>query len=118
MKRMIEKDHIDIGWTATFDYNIVMRTELEQRIEEERLRILALDSKLDPARTPYAKGQLQLALHFLDDTKGALHNLSTHSGASDWSAFALDCLRRATQKRQELESVTQDGDPRIIEIGG
>jgi hypothetical protein len=29
----------------------------------------------------------------------------------------MDCLQRAKQKRQELESVTQDGDPRIIEIG-
>jgi hypothetical protein len=95
-----------------------MPTDLEQRIEEERARIVALDSKLDVARTPYAKGQLQLALHFLDDTKSALLNFRGDSSSADWVTFAMDCLQRATQKRQELESVTQGGDPRIIEIGG
>jgi hypothetical protein len=95
-----------------------MATDLERRIEAERARILALDSKLDGVRTPYAKGQLRLALHFLDDTKSALLKHRGDSSSVNWVAFATDCLRRAVEKRQELESVTQGGDPRIIEIGG
>lgn len=94
-----------------------MPSDLERRIEEERKRILALDSKLDAARTPYAKGQLRLALHCLDDTQSALLTFKGDSTSADWITFAMDCLQRAKQKRQELESVTQDGDPRIIEIG-
>lgn len=94
-----------------------MRSDLEQRIEEERARIVALDSKLDVERTPYAKEQLRLALHFLDDSKSALLTKGGSSSA-DWLTFAKDCLQRAAQKRQQLESVTLGGDPRIIEIGG
>jgi hypothetical protein len=99
-------------------YNKGMGTDLERRIEAERARIIALDSKLDAGRTPYAKGQLRLALHFLDDTKSALLNFRGDSSSAGWIAFATDCLQRAIQKRQELESVTQGGDPRVIEIGG
>jgi type II secretory pathway pseudopilin PulG len=94
-----------------------MSTDLERRIEAERVRILALDSRLDDQRTPYAKGQLRLALHFLDDTKSALRNFNCDPSNRDWVAFATDCLRRASQKRLELESVTRNGDPSIIEIG-
>ncbi|MFI5089965.1 MAG: hypothetical protein ACHP7P_07900 [Terriglobales bacterium] len=54
-----------------------MASTLEKQIEGERARIEALDSKLDAARTPYMKWQLRLALHILDDTKSALHDVNS-----------------------------------------
>jgi len=76
-----------------------MPTNLEKQIEEERARITALDVKLDANRTLGAKGQLRLALNFLDDTKSALRTtFKGDTSNTDWIAFAADCLQRATQK--------------------
>jgi hypothetical protein len=90
--------------------------EVRREIEEERARIVALDSKLDVTRTPFAKAQLRAALSFLDDANTALRrNFDGDTGSAVWIRFATDCLRRAAQKRQEVDAATRGGAGDIIE---
>jgi hypothetical protein len=97
-----------------------MPSKLEQQIEEERARIVALDSKLDDGRTPHMKWQLRLAQHFLDDTKSALRDVKGDISNLHWVAFAADCLQRATEKRKAVEeTVNMYGGPEhVVEIDG
>ena len=93
-----------------------MPSNLEKQIEDERARIVALDSTLDAARTPYLKWQLRLAQHFLDDTKAALRDMKGDSKSAMWVEFAANCLGRATEKRVQVEEVVKKyGGPEHIE---
>jgi hypothetical protein len=95
-----------------------MPSNLENQLEEERARIVALDSKLDVKLTPNAKAELRLALNFLDDTKTALRGFKGDTSNADWVKLATFSLQRATEKRQAVQEATHNGDSRIIEMGG
>jgi hypothetical protein len=93
--------------------------DVKQEIEEERARIVALDSTSDVTRTPIAKAQLRLALSFLNDADSALRgNFNGDTGSAIWIQLATDCLRRATEKRQEVYAATRGGADDIFETGG
>jgi hypothetical protein len=86
---------------------------LQEAIQQERARIAVLESKLDTSRTPEAKGQLQMALRFLDDTKTAFGG---DTSKAEWVALAQFNLERAREKRQAVESATHNGADKIVEV--
>lgn len=93
----------------------------EQRIGEERSRIKALDSSLDPERTPYLKNQLRFAGHMLDDAVDALRfaaKADSNYGAL-WTDFAEMNIQNAIQRREKVQALVDryGGPKKVMEVG-
>jgi hypothetical protein len=97
-----------------------MPSDLGKRIEEERARIAALDSKLDANRTPYIKKQVTFAGHILDDAQAGLrHAKESPSHEAMWFDFVEMNIQNAGSVRQRIEAVINKygGPANIIEVG-
>ena len=94
-----------------------MRSDLEQRIKDERARIFALASKLDANRTPYIKKQLTFAGHILDDAQAGLrHAKEAPSHEAMWFDFIEMNIQNAASLRQRIEAmVNKYGGPENVE---
>lgn len=99
-----------------------MPTDWEKLINEEKARIIALDSTLDQKRTPWLKGQLRLAMNKLGDARDALAFAAKAEPNyhATWIGFADFNIRAATQAREKVQAAvdTHGGPENVIEIGG
>ena len=81
-----------------------------QRIEEQRARIVALDSTLDSKRTPFLKRQLLSASHRLDDATDALRYAEKAHSTKDaamWRGFAETNIQAAVQFCQKVQEAVE-----------
>jgi hypothetical protein len=86
---------------------------------------MALDSKLDVTRTPFAKAQLRVALGFLDDANSSLRrNFEGDTASAVWIPIEFDVLRKNGENltRQRVAAQTTSlkvaaSGPRVLERG-
>ena len=100
-----------------------MTSDLIRQIEEERARIVALDSTLDGQRTPYLKARLRFAGHTLDDAEDGLRYAAkapTDYNVAMWLDFTAFNIHVAAEMRQKVKAaVDKHGGPEhVIEMGG
>ena len=99
-----------------------MNGDIEQRIKEEKARVIALDSTLDAKRTPYLKGQLRFASHMLDDAMDALllAEKAEPNYVAMWVDFAETNIQRAVHSREKVKAAVDKfgGPDHIVEMGG
>jgi hypothetical protein len=100
-----------------------MPTDWEKLINEEKARIIALDSTLDQKRTPCLKQDLSSALHRLGNTRDAL-SLGAKADSpiykAAWLAIAEENIRGAAQMREKVQALVDayGGPENVVETGG